>query len=46
MVKLVKELQPEKAESSIRVTDSGMVKLVKELQPQKHDVESQSQTRG
>jgi len=35
MVKLVKELQPEKALSPISVTDSGMVKLVKELQPAK-----------
>ena len=35
MVKLAKELQPEKASSSMWVTESGMIKLAKELQPLK-----------
>ena len=32
MVKLVKELQPEKAWDPILVTEAGIVKVVKELQ--------------
>ena len=32
IVKLVKEVQPEKADSEIFVTESGIVKLVKEVQ--------------
>ena len=37
MVKLVKPLQPSKADQPIIVTLEGMVKLVKPLQPEKAD---------
>ena len=38
MVKLVKPLQPLKANAPIEVTPEGMVKLVKPLQPSKADL--------